>query len=433
MLSSWRWRNGPLDERLFHCWDEKDRAGAGAARGRAATRLLATDTTRRKSRLWILMVGALLALAALVAASTGNALEAASRRREAERWHLHTLDVLLLTGQLSSSVSKAILGTRGYLMTHDPRFLSAYPASHADARRLMGRLRAQTADNPRQQVNLARAAARLATYFTMLQVNIDLERNGGHEAAMAIVRAGTGRRQVEQVRAEIGTVEAEELRLLAARSAANGLADDHDDRAALALAALTASFLLLAAGLAVVAMRAHQAALQAKAELRRLATTDELTGLPNRRFFMGALQAEIARATRNGSALTLAIVDADHFKRINDTYGHPAGDEVLRIIAELLGGATRISDVLGRLGGEEFGMLMPDTDADQAQLVCERLRKRVEGRDLASQTGATGFITLSTGVAQLSAGESGDALVARADAALYEAKHGGRNQVRMAA
>jgi diguanylate cyclase (GGDEF)-like protein len=395
--------------------------------------LAAPAESKQKNRLWILLVGALLALAALVAASAHNAFDAAARRRTAERWHLHTLDTLLLTGQLTASANKAILGARGYLMTHDLHFLSPYSAARADAMGLMRRLRAHTADNPRQQHNLEQVEASLARYFAMLRHNIDLERAGEHEVALNIVRTGAGMRHVGQVMTDIRRMEAEERQLLAARSADNGLADDRADRAALALAALTASFLLLAAGLAVFAMRSHQATLKAKAELRRLATTDELTGLPNRRYFLGALEAEIARAARSGSALTLAIVDADHFKRINDNYGHPAGDEVLRIIAELLGGATRISDVLGRLGGEEFGVLMPDTDVDQAHLVCERLRKRVESRDLALQSGAGGFITLSTGVARLGAGESADALIARADAALFEAKHGGRNQVRMAA
>jgi diguanylate cyclase (GGDEF)-like protein len=148
---------------------------------------------------------------------------------------------------------------------------------------------------------------------------------------------------------------------------------------------------------------------------------------------MAAIDTEVRRARRTGRALSLAILDIDHFKRINDTHGHPGGDSVLREIAALLQETTRETDLLGRIGGEEFAVLMPETDRAQAERACERLRAAVAARTIALAPGANARVTISTGVALLSAEEAGGDLVARADGALYAAKAGGRNQVRLAA
>ena len=172
---------------------------------------------------------------------------------------------------------------------------------------------------------------------------------------------------------------------------------------------------------------------QSEVELDKLARQDALTGLANRRHLMAAIDTEVRRARRTGRALSLAILDIDHFKRINDTHGHPGGDGVLREIAALLRETTRETDLLGRIGGEEFAVLMPETDPAQAERACERLRAAVAGRTIDLASGVVTRVTISTGVALLSAEEAGEQLLARADGALYEAKAGGRNQVRMAA
>jgi diguanylate cyclase (GGDEF)-like protein len=163
--------------------------------------------------------------------------------------------------------------------------------------------------------------------------------------------------------------------------------------------------------------------------MRAKATTDALTGLNNRLKFDETFAVEIARTRADGTPLALALFDLDHFKRINDTYGHQAGDKTLVKLSLLASAATRASDVLARWGGDEFVILLPDTDGHTAREVAERLRTAV--RDAAFEHGDVATCTF--GVAQYVAGESVEAFIARADAALYRAKSSGRDRVEMAA
>ncbi len=180
-------------------------------------------------------------------------------------------------------------------------------------------------------------------------------------------------------------------------------------------------------------MRAQRNIRETAERLRLSATTDELTGLANRRAFLHALEIELARSRRSGSPLSVAVADVDFFKRVNDRHGHGGGDDVLRALARIAEQSMRTGDLVGRLGGEEFAILMPDTDEIQARVACERLRGAVSGRTIRLESGEDVAVTLSTGVALLAAGDDRERLVKRADTALYQAKEGGRNQVRMAA
>jgi two-component system cell cycle response regulator len=162
--------------------------------------------------------------------------------------------------------------------------------------------------------------------------------------------------------------------------------------------------------------------------LRRLATHDPLTGLLNRREFDRILEEESTRALRFGRSLALVMLDIDHFKLINDTYGHPAGDEVLRTVARRLADGVRSVDRIVRFGGEEFALLMMETDRAAALEAAQRI-----GADLAKDALVVADkplrVTVSAGVAVLPAdAKSGPALLAAADKALYEAKAGGRNR-----
>jgi len=168
-------------------------------------------------------------------------------------------------------------------------------------------------------------------------------------------------------------------------------------------------------------------------ELHHQASTDYLTGVANRRCLMDRLQLEHDRLRRHPAVCCSVLsVDLDHFKLVNDTWGHAAGDEVLRHVARLMGQATRTVDLVSRSGGEEFTLLLPDTDTGDALALAERLRQRVA--DVPAQVGEVAIpITVSIGVGLLSpADASPDAVLARADAALYEAKNSGRNLVRLA-
>jgi two-component system cell cycle response regulator len=164
-------------------------------------------------------------------------------------------------------------------------------------------------------------------------------------------------------------------------------------------------------------------------ELESLSRTDALTGVPNRRSFDQALMQETARSRRYGSALGVVVLDIDDFKKINDTHGHQAGDEVLRSLARTVAGALREGDVLFRYGGEEFVALLPYADLAGAMKAAERLVKAVGASPIRAGS-AMISVTTSAGVAALTSSDAdGLSLVARADSALYEAKRNGRNRV----
>ncbi len=166
--------------------------------------------------------------------------------------------------------------------------------------------------------------------------------------------------------------------------------------------------------------------------------TDPLTSVANRRFFERRLVEEVERWTRQSGPLVCMLADVDHFKRINDQYGHQAGDRVLQKIASLLGHDLRASDVLARYGGEEFVLLLPNTRPDQGAAIAERLRTRVAGNAFVIAEGEFADITVSVGFACLKPGveipsaDPASWLIKQVDEALYRAKDTGRNRVVLA-
>jgi diguanylate cyclase (GGDEF)-like protein len=164
-------------------------------------------------------------------------------------------------------------------------------------------------------------------------------------------------------------------------------------------------------------------------QLLRLATRDPLTEILNRRGFLDEVEREIARSRRAGQKFGLAVFDIDGFKQVNDTYGHPFGDLVLNTLVKTIVETLREYDMIGRYGGEEFIVLMPDTDREAAVAVAERARHAVEQRAI-DANGTTLRITVSGGVAEFGRdGADWDALLIAADSALYDAKNGGRNRI----
>ena len=192
------------------------------------------------------------------------------------------------------------------------------------------------------------------------------------------------------------------------------------------------SGVLAGALLAAVTERADRRAFGLELELETLAQRDSMTGLHNRRSFLQQAEQEVTRASRYGRPMSLLVLDIDRFKAINDTYGHPVGDEVIRALARAALGALRSVDVLGRMGGEEFAAVLPETDAAGASLTGERLRHAVSQAAVTCGEVQVRF-TISVGVTAWRAGESLEAVLARADEALYAAKNGGRNRVCAAA
>ncbi len=164
-------------------------------------------------------------------------------------------------------------------------------------------------------------------------------------------------------------------------------------------------------------------------ELKNLAITDPLTGMYNRRHALERASDEMRRSRRYGHSLSLLMIDIDHFKRVNDTYGHTAGDEVLRSVVRAVSGCVRESDIVGRMGGEEFVAVLVETDGKFALLAAERIRKRIENLEVEC-AGQGVRVTVSIGLAELEDGDNEvKDLVSRADRSLYIAKAEGRNRV----
>jgi diguanylate cyclase (GGDEF)-like protein len=163
------------------------------------------------------------------------------------------------------------------------------------------------------------------------------------------------------------------------------------------------------------------------------ALVDGLTGLANRRLGTAALEKELARAQRFGEPLSLVLTDIDDFKRINDRWGHPTGDEVLKVFADVLRASVREIDLAGRWGGEEFALLLPGTDLEGAREVAERVRRKLARTKFLAPDGERIRVTASFGVAAFPEAPSQDQLVAASDGALYDAKRTGKNRVAVAA
>ena len=160
--------------------------------------------------------------------------------------------------------------------------------------------------------------------------------------------------------------------------------------------------------------------------MQSLATTDELTGLYNRRAITAFGMTEWQRVVRFKRPFTCLLMDIDHFKSVNDTLGHAAGDEVLRALSSVMKSCLRQTDMLGRFGGEEYLLLATETNAQQAGILAERILKKIENTTFDNFPGRT--ITISIGLAQMAGESSFEELVQHADEALYQAKNGGRNQ-----
>jgi len=168
---------------------------------------------------------------------------------------------------------------------------------------------------------------------------------------------------------------------------------------------------------------------RANEQLAKLSMTDRLTGLLNRGTWENLVDAEYERFRRYGQATSLVMFDIDHFKPVNDTYGHLAGDEVIRHTAEVTRNNIRQSDSAGRYGGEEFGIILPETDAESARVICERIREAIENSTVSTTAGDIRY-TVSMGIAQLTeTPENYMQWMQKADEALYKAKESGRNKV----
>ncbi len=193
--------------------------------------------------------------------------------------------------------------------------------------------------------------------------------------------------------------------------------------------ALTILMLLIAVGISTIYSRISTQRQRALEELRKRANTDALTGVASRHIFAAKSSAEFSRAKRYHRDFAVIMLDIDHFKAVNDTYGHPAGDEVIQKLAAICGTIIRGTDTLARLGGEEFAFLLPETNLQDAKQLAERLCAQVASTPIETAAGAIN-ITVSIGVSEISKKDTAfEQILKRSDLALYDSKQNGRNRV----
>ncbi|MGK7294193.1 MAG: diguanylate cyclase [Candidatus Wenzhouxiangella sp. M2_3B_020] len=171
---------------------------------------------------------------------------------------------------------------------------------------------------------------------------------------------------------------------------------------------------------------------RSRLDMEKRAKTDSLTGAPNRAAIFSEFENLLDYRSAEGGRVSIALMDVDHFKRINDRYGHQVGDKVLVELSETLKEAIRQGDAIGRVGGEEFLLLLPDAGLDEARGILERIRQRVESMSIRSENGEAVSVTISVGVAEAGGDDDVDRVYSRADKALYRAKEAGRNRIKVA-
>jgi diguanylate cyclase (GGDEF)-like protein len=208
----------------------------------------------------------------------------------------------------------------------------------------------------------------------------------------------------------------------------NPRADEDDEARGLMLGAIDYISRPLSSLIVYARILNHLTMARAVSELKRLASTDPLTGTFNRRHFSDLSGKELARMRRYHNAVSCLILDIDHFKRVNDVYGHDVGDEAIIATARTARKALRTEDIFARIGGEEFVALLPMTNLQGAYTVAERVRHAISGIRIDTRLGELTF-TASIGLVEVADGEAVEQALKRADLALYEAKHAGRNRV----
>lgn len=380
-----------------------------------------------------LLLLTMILLGAMLVGSGWLAREATEQQRQAEKWQERTFAVIDNLSSLRVAVLSIRRGERGYLLTGDAAFLDPYTTGMTTLESAVPKLGDLLAENGQQAERVAQLGEIVFTFAAQARRTVALQQSGRHEEAVAASQLTRGRQLTNRVLSQLDQIEAVERELMQQRedSAAQAARRSDDFQGMLTVSGV----LLLAIGAysSQALRRAIQREQAIRAELDRIATTDELTGLANRRELFASLDRMIATAQRSGRPLSVAVLDLDRFKQVNDTHGHPAGDEVLRRVAEMARLLLRQQDLVGRLGGEEFLIAFPDCPAQEAVAACERLRQGVAALPVLLPSGVGLSVTISTGVAQFETSDDRKTVISRADEALYRAKKGGRDQVRLAA
>jgi diguanylate cyclase (GGDEF)-like protein len=355
---------------------------------------------------------------------------ASTRLVENARWVAHTHDVLTQLEATATGVSEAETELRGFLLTDQESYLAPYSAGLTETRRRLQAVRRFTSDNPRQQARIEKLEPLILHRLDLLDALLKIGHDQGFGAARRILTFDHGPQYLDEIRQGIQEMEHEEQDVLASRFAQQ----ESGSRRLQWMVVLScaAALFLLCVSMAVVFhdLSTVEAAFRtAKYNVAH----DTLTGLASRHSLMVQLDFAIAQTAHTGQPLSVCICDIDQFKSINDTHGHASGDEILASFGKLVRAGIRNGDIAGRLGGDEFCIVLPNTGGDRAGPLMERLRERWELLEYHSPDGRTFSVTASFGVVQHGGERSAKALLHTADKALYCAKGEGRNRIHLVA
>ena len=379
------------------------------------------------------LIGCVVLLALLLAGTSWSAWRSSIERAAADERQYNTIEVLLATGRLRAAALQQIRGGRGYLLTGNPLFLEPHALGRQEAKTAQAQLAELVGSDSEQQARVEALAIHLAHLDGVSGSMIDSMGKGESGNALATMRSGSDRDAIEAILRTLDAIEGAERAALDTQTAIARQSAIANERYQYLLAIAGLGLLVLSILATIYVRRALDAEYAARKQLKHFASTDPLTSLPNRRAFMEAASQHIRQSLGDPERkLSLAIFDIDHFKRINDRFGHPVGDEVIKEVGQRAIAALRKHDFVGRIGGEEYGVLLPRTDLQTAHTVCERLREAIAGSPIVRNDAIISF-TASIGITELCRDDDVDHLLARADSALYDAKTGGRNQVRVAA
>jgi diguanylate cyclase (GGDEF)-like protein len=348
---------------------------------------------------------------------------------ENARWVSHTHSVLAQLEATSAGVTQAETELRGFLVTDQESYLVPYSAGLAETRHRLEAVRKLAADNPAQQARIDKLEPLILHRLDLLDALLKIGHDQGFEAARRILTFDQGPQYMDEIRQGIQDMEHDEQEVLASRFAQQESSSRRLQW--MVLLSCGAALFLLAVSLVVVLqdLSAVEAAFR-KANYR--VAHDALTGLSSRHSLMVQLDFAIGHAVRSGQPLSVCICDIDRFKSINDTHGHSTGDEILAAFGKLVREGIRKGDLAGRLGGDEFCIVLPNTDAENAGPLMERLRQRWERLEYDAD-GCAFSVTASFGVVQHSGERSAKSLLHTADKALYCAKGEGRNRIHLVA
>lgn len=347
-------------------------------------------------------------------------------------WVAHTYEVEMLIGSAITQLNDAETGQRGYLLTGNTIYLEPYERGISKIITTLARAKILTIDNPKQQKCIEQIEILTKKKLSELKETIDLYNAGNQADAIDLILTHRGKQLMDDIRTIINDMKSEEQRLLVERQQDFKTAIQSTIIIILIGSVLAFTFIGF---ISVIIRRDTRQYIterdQSENDLRYIATHDALTGLYNRISLSQRLNDEIHRATRYNHLLSAFMIDIDHFKSINDTYGHQTGDMILHNFARLLEISIRSTDYAARYGGEEFVIILPETPLLKAEELAERLRSKIDEHTFTIESDKDINLTASIGIATFPEhAQTSQDLIEVADSAMYAAKKAGRNQVK---